>query len=188
MLGRSDLEVRLADLLRTARTEAGLTQRDLAAAANTSQSAIARYESGKSLPTLRTLSRLVRACGARIRVEVVGDETGTPRGRTGKEGAVRRPVAVPKNLDDPAVEKAAGVVTLPLSVQWSEPGRNYDLSERRDRIRIYEQVLREGTEEDVKRFVRADDLVDLWDELVLPAYVRDAWEERIAEYREARAC
>jgi hypothetical protein len=51
----------------------------------------------------------------------------------------------------------------------------YDLGTRSDRIRVYEQVLREGTEEDVRFFVDVDQLRELWDELVLPPSVRRAW-------------
>jgi hypothetical protein len=49
------------------------------------------------------------------------------------------------------------------------------LYDRADRARLYEQVLREGTEDDVRHYVDADQLRDLWDELVLPSYVRQAW-------------
>ena len=41
---------------------------------------------------------------------------------------------------------------------------------------MYEQVLREGTTDDVRRYVRASKLVEVWDDLILPAYVRAAWE------------
>lgn len=179
------LKAELASLLRDVRMGAGMTQRELARAANTSQSAIARYESAQVLPDLRTVSRLVRACGRSLRIELVEDSAPGSRGRTGSEGAVRRPLAVPAQLDDPAIDKATGVIELPRRVRWSGPRRTYDLSKRRDRVRVYEQVLREGTEEDVQRFIRSDDLLDLWDDLVLPAYVREAWERRIAHLRRA---
>jgi hypothetical protein len=51
----------------------------------------------------------------------------------------------------------------------------YNLDERADRARVYEQVLREGTEEDVRFYVDSDQLLDLFDELVLPPTVRRAW-------------
>jgi len=37
------------------------------------------------------------------------------------------------------------------------------------------QVLREGTEDDVRRYVDADQQLELWDQLVLPPAVRRAW-------------
>lgn len=53
-------------LLRTARTRAGLTQRALAAAAGTSQSAVAAIESGSKQPAVATLERLLHAAGTEL--------------------------------------------------------------------------------------------------------------------------
>lgn len=83
--------------------------------------------------------------------------------------------AVPDDLDAVGSEKVTGVVELPLHIRWSGPPRRYDLADRQQRARVYEQVLREGNEDDVRRFIRADELVDLWDELVLSRNVRRAW-------------
>lgn len=55
-----------ADLLRHARTKAGLSQRELARRARTAQSVIARIEKGQTSPTWETLERLLAAAGARI--------------------------------------------------------------------------------------------------------------------------
>jgi transcriptional regulator with XRE-family HTH domain len=166
-------------VLRAARAKAGLTQRQLGAAAGTSQAAIARYEAGAVLPDLRTLARLLEACGFHLVLDL---EPHPPVGRTGQESAVMRPPAIPDDLEDPSIDKASGVVELPLRVQWSGR-RTYDLSDRQDRARVYELVLREGTEDDVRRFVRPDDLEELWDELLLPPHVRAAWEQRITKQR-----
>jgi transcriptional regulator with XRE-family HTH domain len=56
------LVVSSAELLRTARLRAGLTQAQLGRAAGRSQSAIARWEGGRVQPSLETLRELVRAC------------------------------------------------------------------------------------------------------------------------------
>jgi transcriptional regulator with XRE-family HTH domain len=53
-------------LLRTARAQAGLSQRALAEAAGTSQSAVAAIESGRKQPTVATLERLLRAAGTEL--------------------------------------------------------------------------------------------------------------------------
>jgi transcriptional regulator with XRE-family HTH domain len=172
-----------AAVLRTARAKAGLTQRQLGAAAGTSQAAIARYEAGAVLPDLRTLARLVEACGFHLVLDLEPQrQIGEPGGRTGQESAVMRPPAIPHDLEDPSIDKASGVVELPLRVQWSGR-RRYDLSDRRDRARVYELVLREGTHDDVRRFVRLDHLEELWEELLLPPHVRAAWEQRITKQR-----
>lgn len=52
----------------TARKNAGLTQAEVADRMHTTQSAVARLESGRSVPTLPTLEKFARATGARLRV------------------------------------------------------------------------------------------------------------------------
>jgi transcriptional regulator with XRE-family HTH domain len=49
-------------LLRDARRRAELTQSEVARRAQTAQSAVAAYETGARVPSLRTLARLLRAC------------------------------------------------------------------------------------------------------------------------------
>ena len=51
------------DLVREARKRAGLTQRELAEKAGTTQSSIARLESGRTRPAFDDVLRLVRLCG-----------------------------------------------------------------------------------------------------------------------------
>ena len=60
----------VAGLIRGARRAAGLSQSDLAERAGTSQPALARYETGVTMPTLPTLERLLRACGRRLELRV----------------------------------------------------------------------------------------------------------------------
>jgi transcriptional regulator with XRE-family HTH domain len=151
-----------------------MSQRDLARAGETSQAAVARYETGRVVADLRTLDRLLGVCGQRLTVDAV------PARRTGRESATTRPVAIPDDIADANGSKAVGVVELPRHIRWSGPPRSYDLDKRRDRARVYEQVLREGSEDDVRHFVRLDELVDLWDELVLPHHVRAAWDRWFA--------
>jgi len=59
-----------AELLRQARTRAGLSQRALAQRAGTAQSAIARIESGLTSPTWDTLQRLLAAVDLEIHAAV----------------------------------------------------------------------------------------------------------------------
>ncbi|SMH62829.1 helix-turn-helix domain-containing protein [Azospirillum agricola] len=61
-------EFTLAQAIIEARTNAGLTQEQLAERMETSQSAIARLESGKVIPSARTLTRFARATGTRLRI------------------------------------------------------------------------------------------------------------------------
>ena len=57
-----------AQALRTARERAGLTQRELAARAGTSQATVSAYESGAKEPAVATLNRLLAVAGVRLSV------------------------------------------------------------------------------------------------------------------------
>jgi transcriptional regulator with XRE-family HTH domain len=60
-----------AAFLREVRRAGGLTQRDLAERAGTSQPAIARIENGLASPTLSTLERLVAAAGYDVKLNLI---------------------------------------------------------------------------------------------------------------------
>lgn len=61
----------VAVLIRRARAGAELSQAELAERASTSQPALARYETGTTLPALPTLERLLAACGRRLQIRAV---------------------------------------------------------------------------------------------------------------------
>ena len=103
--------------------------------------------------------------------------------RTRTLGPAARPVAVPADLDNPSLPKASGRIELPSHIRWSGQPLTYDLNDRSDRARVYEQVLREGTADDVRFFVDAERLLEPWDELVLPPAVRKAWTGWIERHR-----
>ena len=58
-----------AELIR-ARVRAGLSQAQLAERMKTSQSAVARLESGRKLPSTKTLVRFAEATGSKIQVRL----------------------------------------------------------------------------------------------------------------------
>lgn len=81
-----------AQLLSDARRVAGLTQAELGQRAGTSQAAVARYEAGTVSPSVRTLERLLRACGHRLVLEAREVSTAADvRGRRMRELRRRRP-------------------------------------------------------------------------------------------------
>jgi hypothetical protein len=90
-------------------------------------------------------------------------------------------VLVPTGLPRLPAAQALAAVELPLTLNWSQPGRIFRLVDRGDRARVYELVLREGAAADVIRYVDGVLLVDLWDELVLPRAVRAAWSPLIEQ-------
>lgn len=61
-------EFALASAIIGARARAGLTQAELAERMGTSQSAVARLESGKARPSVATLEKLAEATGSRLRI------------------------------------------------------------------------------------------------------------------------
>lgn len=165
-----------ADLLERVRRAAGLSQEELAHRAGTSRTAVSAYEHGRKSPSLDTVDRLVASAGyeldARPRIEFV--RVASARGRY---------VLVPTRLPQLPAGHALATVELPLTVNWSQPGRLFRLSDRGDRALAYELVLTEGGEDELLRYVDGTLLVDLWDEIVLPRAVRAAWSPLIAQVR-----
>jgi transcriptional regulator with XRE-family HTH domain len=165
-----------AELLAWVRRAAGLSQDELAGRAGTSRTAVSAYEHGRKSPSLDTVDRLVAAAGyeldARPKIEFV--DVAVARGRI---------LQVPTRLPRLPVEESLASVELPLTLNWSQPGRVFRLSDRGDRARVYELVLREGSDADVLAYMDGALLVDLWDELVLPRAVRSAWSPLIDQVR-----
>jgi transcriptional regulator with XRE-family HTH domain len=64
-------EYALARALIQARQASGLTQEELAERMHTTQSTVARWESGKHLPSCQTLQRIARATNTDLRVSFV---------------------------------------------------------------------------------------------------------------------
>jgi transcriptional regulator with XRE-family HTH domain len=68
----AELAGAVAELVYGMRSKAGLTQTELAVRMGTTQSSVARMESGGSLPTIEMLSRLAHATGVPVRLEAPG--------------------------------------------------------------------------------------------------------------------
>ncbi len=64
-------EFELAEELIKARSRAKLSQAQVARRMGTTQSVVAKLESGRSKPSLRSLERYAQAIGARIRIKLV---------------------------------------------------------------------------------------------------------------------
>ena len=105
-----------------------------------------------------------------------------PDGRHSRNGWTR-PVALSDEFDGVQQMEDGGIVSLPNHVFWSGPARTWNLNDRHQRIQVYELVLTEGTEEDVRRFIDLEVLMDLWADLWLPAHVRIAWSQHIRNLR-----
>jgi transcriptional regulator with XRE-family HTH domain len=155
-------------LLREARAAAGLSQDELARRAGTSRPTLSAYENGHKAPSLATLQRLLAGLDLGLSAEPVvrWREYRLRYGRT---------AWLPSRLWRLPAEDALASVQLPHHLNWSAPGRTFDLRSRRQRARLYEFVLPEADPDELQRFVDGALLVDLWDDLVLPRAVRAAW-------------
>lgn len=165
------------NILETARRKAGLTQLELSQRAATSRPTLSAYESGRKSPTLDTAERILRVAGFAISIDHI------PKFRKvrSKHG---HPFYVAEALWRLPLEVSFAKVQLPLSVNWSDPGRTFDLAQRNQRNRCYEIVLREGTPVDIARYVDGALLIDAWDELVLPRDLRREWSRVITTVSE----
>lgn len=163
-----------SNLLERARVEAGLSQDELAERAGTSRTTISAYEHGRKSPTMTTATRLLSSAGFELTIQphISFSEVQLRRGR---------PVFVPDRLWRLSMREAFASTKLPLGLNWSRPGAVFELSDRRQRARCYEIVLREGMPDDLRRYIDGALLIDIWPDLVLPRDLRAAWQPLIDE-------
>ena len=159
-------------LLERARKLAGLSRSELARRSGASRPTLAAYAAGTKSPNLATAERIVHAAGFDL------DLVPRPAFREAAVGRGRA-IYVPAVLDRLPIDRALARVHLPLHLNWSQPGREFDLADRRQRSRVYEIVLREGTGQDIADYIDGALLVDLWPDLILPAAVRREWQPLI---------
>jgi uncharacterized protein len=95
------------DLLRRARSGAGMSQAELAARAGVAQSVISAYEAGRRQPALPTLARLIEAAGYDLAVDI----RRRPTHLTKLSGPVGRKVRA-KRRELVSVAAAHGVTNL----------------------------------------------------------------------------
>jgi hypothetical protein len=107
-----------------------------------------------------------------------------PTSRLTRPAPGRRALVIDR-LDD-LRGPASGRVELPLRLNWSLPGHQFDLDDPDIRRWYYETVLRESSRAaDLTGYLDGATLVRLWPELYLPAGVRRAWEEGHPQLRSA---
>ena len=74
-------EFALASALIKARGDAHMTQEEVAAAMGTTQAVVARLESGRVLPSTRTLERFAKATHTKLRISFEPETPGQGAGR-----------------------------------------------------------------------------------------------------------
>jgi hypothetical protein len=101
---------------------------------------------------------------------------------TGRTYAENRPYLLPETLAE-LVGPVAGVVQLPLRLDWSERAE-FHLENPAERDVMYERVIREATRtDDLRSYLNGVVLREVWRNLFLPARVRRSWEERFPDLR-----
>jgi transcriptional regulator with XRE-family HTH domain len=159
-------------IIELARRAAGLTQAELAARAGTTQSAVSMYERRRKVPLLDVAERLTQAAGADLgMVTTVVFEVDFLPGL--------KEFWYPDRLWRVEVPGCFDRVQMPDLVGHTAQNE-WDLRDRADRRRLYENLLIDGTQNMIWRWVDGALLVDVWDELVLPAKIRAAWEPAVA--------
>ena len=83
----------------------------------------------------------------------------------------------------PSIDVVSRFVELPLEVHWSHPLRAFDLDDPSDRVFVYETVLRQGDGAHIREFIDVDELLEIWDQLYLPANIEAAWADYFERVR-----
>lgn len=92
-----------------------------------------------------------------------------------------RLVAIPDDLGDRPATVRTGCVMLPNRSAWSGQ-LECDLDDPRDRAHVYELVMTEGTEDDVRTYIDLDVLLGMRDTMWLAPRGREKW----ADYLRSR--
>ena len=156
-----------AQVFQEARERASLTQIEVAERTGIARPNIAAYEAGRREPKASTIDRLLQAVGYRLSVEPLVEWTWTN---------TLRPYPVPSALWRLPIHRAFRTITTATHLWWSGPPRTFDLSDRSQRLRAYEIVLREGGPDDIESIVDGLLLAESFDELVVPRPLRAAWQ------------
>ena len=165
-------------IIELARRAAGLTQGQLAARARTTQSAVSMYERRRKVPLLDVAERLMQAAEADLGMVTMVRWEAEPV----------TPISgffYPSRLWRVEVPGCFDTVRMPDCVGGTDQ-EEWDLRDRDDRRRLYENLLVKGDAEQIMRWVDGALLVDLWDELELPLRIRAAWEPAVEAAREGR--
>jgi transcriptional regulator with XRE-family HTH domain len=82
-------EFALASALIKARGEADMTQEQVARAMGTTQAVVARLESGRTMPSTRTLERFAKATNTRLRISFEPAKAGQSRAKIHRQVRMR---------------------------------------------------------------------------------------------------
>lgn len=154
-----------------ARHGSGLSQRDLAEKARTSQATLSAYERGLKSPSLAVAERIVEAAGYHL-------DLVTEVHFTQHTAPTVRAFWVPDRLWRGKLPECFSKVYLDDEMRFRGVAK-FDLRRRPQRRRFYELLLRRGKPAELMDWIDGALLVDLWDELKIPEAIRRAWQPAV---------
>lgn len=98
-----------------------------------------------------------------------------------------RDVELPRALTE-LTGRLSGEIGLPVRLFWSGPqpqAVRWDLASPQRRRDLYEIVLTEGSLDDARELVNGQALVEQWNDLYLPPWIRAAWQPLVDLARSA---
>lgn len=160
-----------ARLILKARHGSGLSQRDLAEKAGTSQATLSAYERGLKSPSLAVAERIIEAAGYHLDLvtEVQFHQEAAP-------GV--RPFWVADRLWRGKLPESFATISV-LDPAYKRGVLRFPLRRRASRGRMYEMLLRNGLPDELMDWLDGALLVDIWDELKLPLPIRHAWQPAV---------
>ena len=161
----------VGQLILQARHGSGLSQRDLAEKARTSQATLSAYERGLKSPSLAVAERIVEAAGYHL-------DLVTEVHFTQHTAPTVRAFWVPDRLWRGKLPECFSKVYLDDEMRFRGVAK-FDLRRRPQRRRFYELLLRRGKPAELMDWIDGALLVDLWDELKIPEAIRRAWQPAV---------
>jgi excisionase family DNA binding protein len=130
-----------------------------------------------------------RTVGRRRSAELTWDFLDEPISRESTElrRTTRTRSSKPPISWDRSTGPTSGSVELPFHLYWSDDNNRFNLDKRARLRSMYQIVLTEGSDDDIRTYLNRDVLVDVWDELWLSPAVHAAWDDWVRQQRDAAA-
>ncbi len=153
----------------------GLTQNQLAEILGVTQPAVAAWERGIRSPKDPEVVKRLEAMEENIDIEceVI-------------DGGLRRPpVEFPTNRWESIVRRDA-TVRLPIHLEWSHKDqRTCDLSNPKQRVFAYKQILEHGAGRDICFWIDPDALLECYQDICIAPYAKDGFVRLVERLRES---
>ena len=172
---RANVIITFMDSIRHLRKIYGLTQNQLAEILGVTQPAVAAWERGIRSPKDPEVVKRLEAMEENIDIEceVI-------------DGGLRRPpVEFPTNRWESIVRRDA-TVRLPIHLEWSHKDqRTCDLSNPKQRVFAYKQILEHGAGRDICFWIDPDALLECYQDICIAPYAKDGFVRLVERLKES---